>query len=177
MMGLAIIVVTSLSFCLQDCQGEEVSFLKDVKSILLELKTSDKWKESQVAVASTCNEPSWAHECIEKFSVGKGILLKDVFGHKEIHYGNDFLTRLLSNGYDIEKLFSFVGNKADHLRSISKATGVALTDMIFFDDRMHNCRSVAGVGVTVLYTPHGITREAFEYAIDKFPQPGTILEH
>ena len=72
--------------------------------------------------------------------------------------------------------FNVSGNKADHLRSISKATGVGLKDMIFFDDRMHNCKAVASVGVTVLYVPHGITREAFDKAINDFPQPGKILD-
>ena len=40
-------------------------------------------------MASTCDEPDWAAECIEKFAVGQGIHLKDIFGQKEIHSGED----------------------------------------------------------------------------------------
>lgn len=61
--------------------------MKDVKSIMHELKTSEKWKDSQVAVASCCDEPVWADECINKFPIGDGHKLKDIFGHKEIYKG------------------------------------------------------------------------------------------
>ena len=67
------------------------------------------------------------------------------------------------------------GSKTLHLRAISKKTGVPLEDMIFFDNEYGNCETVAGIGVTVLYTPEGVTREGFEEALKKFPAPGQIL--
>ena len=61
------------------------------------------------------------------------------------------------------------------MKTISSKTGVALKDMIFFDNEYGNCRTVAGIGVTVLYTPDGVTRKGFEEAMEKFPAPGEIL--
>jgi hypothetical protein len=63
-------------------------------------------------------------------------LLKDVFQHLEI----------------------YKGSKSGHLKTISDKTGVPLKEMIFFDNQMNNCNAVAGVGVTVMYTPDGVTR-------------------
>ena len=51
---------------LKDRGGEEVGLLGDVRNIMLELKTDEKWKDTVIGVASTCDEPSWAQECIEK---------------------------------------------------------------------------------------------------------------
>ena len=49
---------------LSDKNGTRVDLLGDVKNILYELKTDPKYSESIVAVASTCDEPRWAKECI-----------------------------------------------------------------------------------------------------------------
>ena len=49
---------------LSDKNGTRVQLLGDVKNILHELKTDPKWSDSIVAVASTCDEPRWAKECI-----------------------------------------------------------------------------------------------------------------
>ena len=51
---------------LKDRGGEEVQLLGDVRNIMLELKTDEKWKDTVIGVASTCDEPTWARECIEK---------------------------------------------------------------------------------------------------------------
>ena len=51
---------------LKDRGGEEIELLGDVRNIMLELKTDEKWKDTVIGVASTCDEPSWARECIEK---------------------------------------------------------------------------------------------------------------
>ena len=49
---------------LSDKNGTRVDLLGDVKNILYELKTDPKYAGSIVAVASTCDEPRWAKECI-----------------------------------------------------------------------------------------------------------------
>jgi len=79
----------------------------------------------------------WAHECIEKFGLseherGANLKLKDA----------------LKGPLEIYK-----GSKAGHLKTISKKTGIPLSQMIFYDNEYGNCQTVAGVGVTVMYTP------------------------
>ena len=138
---------------LLDRGGERVELIADVRSILNELKTDSKWKDSIVSVASSCDEPRWADECIEKFDIGGGAKLKDLFQHRQI----------------------YKRSKSHHLKAIAKATGVSLKDMIFFDNEYRNCKTVAGIGVTVLYTPDGVYRKDFEEALEKFPSPGEVL--
>ncbi len=139
---------------LKDRAGNKVSLMGDVRNILTELATEDRWKDTKVAIASRCDEPSWAAECIKKFRLNQGLKLDDAIdGPREIHKGC----------------------KTIHLKNISKQTGVALEDMVFFDDQYGNCRDVASIGVTAVYTPDGLTRKAFDEALDKFPSKGKIL--
>jgi len=140
---------------LTDRAGTRVDLLGDVKNIMNEFKTLDKWKECKICVASSCDEPEWAKECIRKFDVGGGFMLADVF--------------------DKDNIEIYKRSKDFHLKQISKNTGVPLEEMIFFDNQTNNCHTVAGVGVTVVYTPDGVTRKAFQEGLDKFPAPGEII--
>ena len=140
---------------LQDRGGTIVRLLGDVKNIMKEFKTDPKWSESVVAVASSCDEPTWARECIKKFPISPELKLSDVF--------------------DPDNIEIYKRNKAKHLQNISKQTGVDLKDMIFFDNQYGNCQDVAGVGVTVVYTPEGVTRKAFDEGLAQFPSPGQII--
>jgi len=139
---------------LKDRGGEEVQLLGDVRNIMLELKTDDKWKNTVIGVASTCDEPSWAKECIDKFPIGKGHHLKDVL-HSHLHI--------------------YKANKSRQLTKISEDTGIPLNETIFFDNQSNNCMDVSQVNVTVAYVPDGITRSAFEDALKQYPAPGQIL--
>eukprot|EP00092_Neocalanus_flemingeri_P040299 GFUD01043894.1.p1 GENE.GFUD01043894.1~~GFUD01043894.1.p1 ORF type:complete len:209 (-),score=59.10 GFUD01043894.1:152-715(-) len=142
---------------LSDKNGTKVHLLGDVKNILHELKTDPKWAGSIVAVASTCDEPKWAKECIRKFSVGDGLKMFDVFQE------------------DCTEIYSGC-RKDNHMREIAKKSGIDLTDMIFFDNQTNNTSCVAGMkGPTVVYTPEGVTRALFEEGISKFPAPGQVI--
>ena len=74
--------------------------MADLRSILLDVKTDQKWSDTKVAVASSCDEPSWARDCIQKFGVTDKIKLKDVFDPN--------LTEI------------YKGSKSGHLRAIGK---------------------------------------------------------
>lgn len=56
---------------LSDRSGTVVRLLGDVKNIMTEFKTDSKWSDSIIAVASSCDEPGWARECIQKFPLGE----------------------------------------------------------------------------------------------------------
>jgi hypothetical protein len=53
--------------------------MADVRPILKDLKTNSKWSNTEIAIASCCDEPSWAAECIRKFGLGDGLTLKVKF--------------------------------------------------------------------------------------------------
>eukprot|EP00593_Proboscia_inermis_P015226 CAMPEP_0171314312 /NCGR_PEP_ID=MMETSP0816-20121228/50224_1 /TAXON_ID=420281 /ORGANISM="Proboscia inermis, Strain CCAP1064/1" /LENGTH=158 /DNA_ID=CAMNT_0011803055 /DNA_START=245 /DNA_END=721 /DNA_ORIENTATION=+ len=138
---------------LVDCSGSSVKMLGAVPEILLELKTDDRWKDAVVAIASCTDEPSWAQDCLRMFEIGDGYCIKDVMHHEEI----------------------YKSNKQKHLRNLAEKTGIALEDMLFLDNEMGNCQSVASIGVTVAYTPKGVTAQIWEKAIANFPAPGNII--
>ena len=75
---------------------------------------------------------------------------------------------------DIEEIHK--GNKQGHLRAIAEQTGIALEDMIFFDNERGNCVSVSAIGVTVAYVPNGVTADAWDRALASYPSPGEIID-
>ena len=52
--------------------------------------------------------------------------------------------------FSIEEIHK--GNKAGHLQSIAKTTGVELSQVLFFDNERGNCRDVAPLGVTCCHS-------------------------
>ena len=104
-----------------------------------------------------CNEPNWAHECLDKFLLPNNIKLRTVF--------------------DPNLIEIYFGNKQNHLKAIARKSGFQLKEMIFFDNQSDNCRDVSELGVTVAYTPSGVTREALDKAMEIFPaQKGQIVQ-
>lgn len=144
---------------LTDRSGTTVRLLGDVRRIMYEFKTDPAWSNSVIAVASSCDEPNWARECIQKFVIGYDdkYKLKDVFS---------------SNHIEIYKK-----SKDHHLKSIQDkcSSGTSFRDMIFFDNQYDNCKAVSKLGATVVYTPNGVTRKSFEEGLKKFPSPGEII--
>ena len=144
---------------LSDRSGTIVRLLGDVRQIMAEFRTDTKWSGSVIAVASSCDEPSWARECIQKFPVGTDnqFTLKDIFAPNYIEI--------------------YKSSKDNHLKSIQEKCeeGISFKDMIFFDNQYGNCQTVAKLGVTVVYTPDGVTRKAFDEGVNAFPAPGEII--
>lgn len=132
---------------LVDKAGQRVIMLGAVPEVLLELKTDAVWKDAVVAVASCTDEPSWAEDCLQMFEVGGGYTIKDCIHVEEI----------------------YKANKRRHLTALSEKTGIALEDMLFFDNERGNIMDVASIGVTCCYVPDGVTQEAWELALDRFP--------
>ena len=141
---------------LEDSDGELIYLMGDVRSIMRELKTDSKWSAVKIAIASKCNEPNWAHECLDKFDLGDGIKLRSVF--------------------DPDLIEIYGGLKDSHLKTIQNKTGAALADMIFFDNQIDNCHLVANIGVTCSYVTNGVTRKAFDRVLAQFPSPGKIVK-
>ena len=68
-------------------------------------------------------------------------------------------------------------NKRAHLTSIAERTGIELSEMLFLDNEYGNCQDVSSIGVTVAYTPDGVTRDAWETALESFPRSiGDIIQ-
>ena len=164
---------------LTDAGGTKVYLMGYVRQLMYELKTDKKWEGTAVAVASCCDEPAWARECLQKFEVGDGVTLKDIVsveGEPSTGVYHFLPPAFMQCAIVCAAIEIHKGSKSGHLRNISQATGVALEDMVFFDNERGNCSTVAKLGVTVCYCPSGVTQEDWENTLSKFPAPGEILQ-
>eukprot|EP00927_Polykrikos_kofoidii_P028169 TRINITY_DN24632_c0_g2_i1.p1 TRINITY_DN24632_c0_g2~~TRINITY_DN24632_c0_g2_i1.p1 ORF type:complete len:211 (-),score=31.42 TRINITY_DN24632_c0_g2_i1:55-687(-) len=138
---------------LEDCGGNTVALHSGVRAAMNELVDDEKWSGVTVAAASCCDEPTWAHECLQKFVLNpQGRTLDDVLTIKEIHKGS----------------------KTGHLTAIAEAVGCSLEEIIFFDNEQHNCTTVATIGVTCIWCPGGISDEVWRGGLETFPKPGKV---
>ena len=133
-----------------------VTLIGDVADLLDDFVLLDEWADTQLAISSRTDVPEWAEELLEKFTLPKsGKTLKDI----------------ISGPWEI----SF-DSKTSHFQRLSKKTGVALQNMVFFDNESGNCRSIAKLGVTVGYCPNGVKRGVWANAMAAFPNTdGSVI--
>eukprot|EP00957_Ditylum_brightwellii_P205580 15344480-Ditylum_brightwellii.AAC.1 len=98
------------------------------------------------AVASRTDEPRWAQKCMEWLIASDGKTLVSCFDHIIIR----------------------CTDKCQHFRKLHRMTGIPYENMCFFDNEQWNIHSVAQLGVKCIYTPEGMTREAWIEALEMF---------
>lgn len=59
-------------------------------------------------------------------------------------------------------------NKRVHFEQLAKDTGMAFSDMLFFDNEGRNINNVERLGVTSILCPRGLTKEVWEQGLRKF---------
>jgi magnesium-dependent phosphatase 1 len=94
-----------------------------------------------MAVASRTEQPSWAREILELMGI------RERFAFEEI----------------------YPGSKITHFRELSRTSGSAYREMLFFDDEHRNIREVGGLGVRSIEVRNGLTRDSFEEGMAWFP--------
>jgi magnesium-dependent phosphatase-1 len=114
------------------------------------------------AVTRACvhRQPSWAEEILKMFRVGppdaiasgSAPTMSSLVTYKQIHKGS----------------------KKGHLREIATASGVALSEMVFFDDQRGNIKDVSSVGVLSILTPNGVEAAHWTQCLDQFHSRSTI---
>jgi magnesium-dependent phosphatase 1 len=141
-------------------RGEPVYLLGNVRQVMEELYLEPKWNDVKVGISSRTDQPDWARELLQKFQVDHDdgtFCLNDIFQGGPIQIASDA--------------------KVDHFRRIASETGVALEDMLFFDNEFGNCKDVSSLGVTVAYCPNGVDTSIWEEAVRAFPvRAGNIIE-
>mmetsp|Transcript_19655 Transcript_19655/g.24238 ORF Transcript_19655/g.24238 Transcript_19655/m.24238 type:complete len:178 (-) Transcript_19655:111-644(-) len=108
----------------------------------------------QAAVASRTDEPLWAETCMNWLLIKDGKSLTACFDHVEI-------------GFDDKKW---------HFQRLKQKTGIDYEHMVFFDNEMRNIRSVRELNVKCVYTPDGMTKEAWHEALEQFNMDLPTLE-
>ena len=131
-----------------DRKGKKVSLLGITDRILDDMKTLPVWKNTKIAWVSTCDEPSWAKECLKKFKTNPNKLL-------------------LENCSDTSQIY--YANKSQHFKNIKKEfKDIPYEEMIFFDNQMNNISDVSPLGVHCVYSPDGMTKKVWETGLKSF---------
>ena len=78
---------------LTDRSGERVYLMGDIRNIMNELKNDSKYANVEIAIASCCDEPKWAEECLRKFKINENEHLGSVFKYKHIYKVRNYLLR------------------------------------------------------------------------------------
>ena len=59
-------------------------------------------------------------------------------------------------------------NKREHFQRLHQKTNIPYQSMVFFDNEYSNITSVQKLGVKCIYTPDGMTKEAWDDALIMF---------
>ena len=116
------------------------------------LSEVNQWKKDgshgpiQTAVASCCDKPTFARQCMEWLLVQDGSTLSSCFDHVEIRKGD----------------------KRNYFESLQRITKIPYEQMLFFDDYDFNIESVGSLGVKCVHTPNGMTIDAWKEGMELF---------
>lgn len=145
------------------CKGEPVRLLGQVREIMQELYCNpSKWVDTQIGISSRTDQPDWARELLQIFTIVKIANEKNGNGSSEAE-GCFTLEDVIQGPIEIQS-----DSKISHFERISKRTGVAMEDMLFFDNERGNCCEVAKLGVVVAWVPDGVTKQMWDIAMENF---------
>lgn len=157
-------------------KGQRIELLGATRRILYELYSNEEWYSSRVGISSRTDPPEWAHNLMEEFAVyGDNdnnrttktpdtqpqivCQLKDVFDP-----GLCILDKTMDKATQFEMLLERANQSA-----FGGKKRLQFKDIVFFDNEAGNCKQVAKLGVTCVYTPKGVTYEAWQNAVHNFP--------
>mmetsp|Transcript_14148 Transcript_14148/g.21463 ORF Transcript_14148/g.21463 Transcript_14148/m.21463 type:complete len:218 (+) Transcript_14148:147-800(+) len=122
------------------------------------------------AVASRTDEPNWAQSCMDWLIVPHYDDVDIDTQHSSTNMNSN--SNANRKGKTLSACFDHViigfSDKKWHFRQIQKKTNIPYESMVFFDNEMRNIRSVEQLGVKCIYTPEGMTVEAWHEALGLF---------
>ena len=117
--------------CVLTARGERLDLFPAARGALCELADAGV----PIAIASRASEVTWALEIMRLLRVDG--------------------TRTLANVIGSAPIVIQGGSKVKHLKHIAAETGIALGDMLFFDNERTNIQEVEKIGPTCVYCPRG----------------------
>lgn len=133
-----------------DMRGVPITVFDGASHALSEINRMKKEQNIPilVAISSRTDEPSWAYQCMKWLVVSDGTPLCKCIEQDliEISYAD----------------------KSKHFESLNRKTGIPFEQMCFFDNEHWNIQSVSGLGVKCYHTPKGMTKDAWNLALDEF---------
>jgi magnesium-dependent phosphatase 1 len=139
---------------LKDRGNESVRLLGITHKVLSYLKYNSL--ETIVAWVSCTDEPEWAAECLQKFTIYDEKLKEKLFDP-------------IGSVVKPEASQIYKANKQHHFKQLkSEFPKIEFEEMLFFDNEMGNIRSVSKLGVKCVYCPDGVTEKAWKEGMGLF---------
>ena len=157
-----------------------MELLHDTREILHSLYYDEMWYGTYVGISSRTDPKVWAMEIMSLFSIyytkndidgnSSTDLLPTTVAMKDIFEPS---LCILDKGMDKRTQFEMLLQEANKLVqqqqqqqfSSSNTKPIQYKDMIFFDNEIGNCKQVSNLGVNAVYTPKGLTWDAFRNGI------------
>eukprot|EP00555_Chaetoceros_dichaeta_P003766 CAMPEP_0198249564 /NCGR_PEP_ID=MMETSP1447-20131203/1059_1 /TAXON_ID=420782 /ORGANISM="Chaetoceros dichaeta, Strain CCMP1751" /LENGTH=195 /DNA_ID=CAMNT_0043934235 /DNA_START=216 /DNA_END=803 /DNA_ORIENTATION=+ len=135
-------------------RGPTVQLFDGARKALREIALDPKYEGVIVAAASSSEEPTYSHACLEGIEVLPGLFMRDMFQYDQIG-----------------RTGSLTSRKTTHFRALHKESSVPYNEMLFFDDCNwgDHCADVtASFGVISQRTPAGMQLSEFHSGIEKY---------
>lgn len=141
--------------CLKDRRGQNVDLMGIAGHIIYAVKHEKKWVENDTKLAwvSTCDEPRWADECLQKFKASPEGKAEPLVSLKQLADA--------SHIYD-------AASKQYHFKQLQRDLGIPFEQMIFYDNQMNNIHAVSRLGVHCVYCPDGLTKHVWEDGLAEY---------
>lgn len=145
-------------------KSEPVRLLGQIREVMRELycERDGKWQHTRVGISSRTDQPDWARELLQKFTITTNKGQKSWIGSEK---SETFCIADVMNGPIEMKSDS----KVQHFERISAQTGVPFEDILFFDNERGNCKEVAKLKVVVAYCPDGVSKLLWDVSLKAFP--------
>jgi len=135
-------------------EEEIVELYSEARLVLRELAINPKYKDVEIAVASTSLEPSYSQACLDGIEIIDGVTMRDMISYAQVGRTGQLTSR-----------------KTSHFQLIHEESGIAYEDMLFFDDCNwgdHVGDLFNKYGVIGIRTPEGLKWEDFHRGLEKY---------
>ena len=160
--------------------GERVRLLGAVRAVCRELLTDDAWGDVRIGISSRTDEPAWARELLDDgFFIDAETRLGDVFHFREItkeSKSRHFARIADREGIAYEDILFFDNERGGGAELYRRRRDPEETlgrprrrPRSVRHPRYGNCREISDLGVTVAFSPDGVTADVWAEALASFP--------
>jgi len=138
----------SIDGIVQDKNNQPLHYLANIKNILNELTTDEKWKNTKIGFISCTELPDYAEQCLKLMAI-------DEKGEKTLEYIADYQ----EIGKDSMK---------KQMEKIIKKSGIDYKHILFFDQFRYNIFEIEELKVVSVFTPSGVTKEIWDTGLRRY---------
>ena len=135
-------------------RGPTVSLFPGARKALREIALDPKYQGVIIAAASSSEEPTYSHACLNNIEIVPGLTMRDMFTYDEIGRTGHLTSR-----------------KTTHFKALHEDSGIPYKEMLFFDDCNwgdHCADITSNFGCVSQRTPRGMQLSEFHQGLEKY---------